>query len=86
MSNKELKEKLSELANAKKTAIGIQSKIEGMVAATVHKDHPDIAPHDIHCPFFWECKKSPFGYCVYNLNKDPVMDNCLYCGEPYERK
>jgi D-aminopeptidase len=84
MSNKELKQKLSELANMKNTVRGIENKIENMVAAAVRKDHPEIAPHDIYCPFVHECKKTPFGWCVYNETVHPGI--CIYCGEPYERK
>ncbi len=25
-------------------------------------------------------------YCVYNRIDDPNMDDCCYCGQPYERK
>lgn len=34
----------------------------------------------------WECQTSPTGQCVYNLDKDPAMDNCVFCGDPDERK
>lgn len=34
----------------------------------------------------WECKKSPIGLCIYDHMIDPYLDNCLYCGEPHERK
>lgn len=35
---------------------------------------------------FWDCPKSPFGYCAYDKVDDPAWDTCLFCGEPYERK
>jgi len=81
-----IKKKLSKIEYMKGTMTGIENKIKIMVVAEVRKTHPDIKPLDIRCPFFWECEKSPFGYCVYDIWKDPAMDNCIYCGEPYKRK
>lgn len=35
----------------------------------------------------WWCKENtPDGLCVYDEEKDPHHDNCLYCHEPEERK
>ena len=36
----------------------------------------------------WECetKESPTGLCFYNVKEDPMMDSCLICGDPHERK
>lgn len=42
--------------------------------------HPKFAMTDM-----WECD-NPLGYCVYNVEKDPVWDNCIFCGQPHERK
>ena len=64
----------------------LQDLIEELIVKTVQKDFPEIGSTDIHCPFFWECEKSPFGWCVYDPVNDPAMDECLYCGDPYERK
>lgn len=86
MSNKELKQKLSELAEMKNTTDKIDSKINRLVLAEVKKTHPNINLPTIHCPFTKECKKSPFGFCVYDESKDIFWDNCIYCNEPYERK
>jgi len=33
----------------------------------------------------WDCD-NPLGKCVYNTEQDPMMDCCLFCGLPYERK
>jgi hypothetical protein len=33
----------------------------------------------------WDCD-GPLGKCVYNTEEDPAMDQCLFCGLPYERK
>lgn len=37
------------------------------------------------CIPFWDCPKSPVGWCVYNHETDPAHDNCIYCNEPLER-
>ena len=34
----------------------------------------------------WDCPKSPCGLCCYDHYKDPVHDNCIFCGQPEERK
>lgn len=32
----------------------------------------------------WPCEKG--GSCEYDLIHDPAMDQCIKCGDPYERK
>lgn len=34
----------------------------------------------------WDCEKSPVGLCVYHFIEDPAKDNCIFCGNPQERK
>lgn len=34
----------------------------------------------------WECQTSPVGFCIYDVDADECMDDCLYCHEPSERK
>ena len=34
----------------------------------------------------WECKRSPIQICVYDEKEDPCLDDCIFCGEPDERK
>lgn len=34
----------------------------------------------------WKCDNSPVGYCVYDIIEDPAHDDCLFCGQPEERK
>jgi len=34
----------------------------------------------------WECENSPIGVCVYCPLDDRAHDNCLFCGDPEERK
>ena len=38
------------------------------------------------CKPVWHCDDSPIGWCVYNHFDDPAHDNCVFCGEPEERK
>lgn len=33
-----------------------------------------------------DCLKSPIGVCVYDEDNDPCHDDCLFCGDPSERK
>lgn len=46
---------------------------------------------DLRCAYScnrlgWNCLKSPTGHCKYNTKEDPLRDNCIYCGQPDERK
>jgi hypothetical protein len=34
----------------------------------------------------WKCKKSPIGFCIYDIEEDPEQDSCIHCGYPDERK
>jgi len=36
--------------------------------------------------FYWECKDSPFGWCAYDHWEDQAHDQCIFCGDPSERK
>jgi len=38
--------------------------------------------------FTWRCEDlaNPTGYCVYDDDADPCHDECLFCGDPEERK
>lgn len=35
---------------------------------------------------YWECSGSPTGHCIYDTAEDPMKDECLFCGDPSERK
>jgi len=35
---------------------------------------------------YWECPTSPTAKCVYDEAEDGCHDNCLFCGDPEERK
>ena len=34
----------------------------------------------------WDCEESPVMLCIYDSNRDPAMDECVFCGLPDERK
>lgn len=34
----------------------------------------------------WDCETSPTGFCLYDAGADPFQDECLFCGEPEDRK
>lgn len=40
--------------------------------------------------FNWPCTSrfgsSPTKHCLYDDDEDPAHDQCVFCGEPYERK
>ena len=37
-------------------------------------------------PGTWDCDVSPIGVCAYDLDEDPMCDQCVFCGNPDERK
>jgi hypothetical protein len=37
-------------------------------------------------PSGWGCAKSPVLLCVFDSIGDRAMDQCIFCGEPDERK
>jgi hypothetical protein len=55
-------------------------KLERQIQEELEKELPD------HSIGTWRCNKSPIGKCIYNNEEDPCQDNCIYCGQPDERK
>jgi len=47
-----------------------------------------LSSGDIETEWIHECEdeRNPTGQCVYNGFDDPCWDECLFCGEPNERK
>jgi hypothetical protein len=43
-------------------------------------------PDNILVKLLWGCPDSPFDGCVYDAINDGACDQCLFCGQPYERK
>lgn len=70
----------------------IEIKLEGERAETkaAHlvqdalSKHFKISVYDLTIGFH-ECKESPIGICIYNVEDDPSRDFCLVCGQPEER-
>lgn len=69
---------------------GLNDQIANIVKSVVGRDFPDRKQWIMYPADGWKCEKyqhqNPFPMCVYDEGEDPVMDNCLYCHEPYERK
>ncbi len=49
-------------------------------------EHLGEGEGQFHWVSYWDCKKSPVELCVYNPSLDRAKDNCIFCGEPNERK
>lgn len=45
-----------------------------------------LDPKHLEIPETWDCEKSPVETCVYNPYEDPCHDQCIFCGDPEERK
>jgi len=45
-------------------------------------------PRQVYTPVegSWECATSPTKVCWYDDQTDTVWDDCLFCGQPHERK
>ena len=83
MKNKEIENGLEGIGILENEMGKLEAKIDGVVRAVVQKDFPEIENTD--CPFIYECEKSPFGWCVYDVN-NMMTAPCLYCGKPYHRE
>ena len=61
----------------------IEAELLKVAAKALERDDHGVEGGDI-----WECddKRNPIGMCVYDGMEDPCWDECLFCGEPYERK
>lgn len=61
-----------------------------IVAIVYNKGRPEsehVISGDLQNPYIWNCPKgSPTGHCVYDDDRDPNHDSCLFCGDPRERK
>lgn len=40
----------------------------------------------VHGQYLWDCKHPNASVCQYDIEIDPMMDSCVFCGEPQERK
>jgi biotin synthase-like enzyme len=63
------------------TEITYQEAMNQLVLENFKENLP--AHHNIGT---WDCPNSPIKTCVYDIEKDPCEDDCIYCGQPDERK
>lgn len=65
----------------------ILSQCNHQIDKIPNKKNKNESVRCIHCDeSFWFCPKSPNHICKYDDKKDPAHDNCIYCGQPEERK
>lgn len=62
----------------------LKRHINDIYVAQVKQDHPTAQQAVVG--EYWNCTDSPFGKCAYDPEQDTGHDQCLYCGEPEERK
>lgn len=87
----ERQERKNKIEDLTEQIIKLQGEIKNIIEPHVREA---IEPHieenlwflDYVCVPHWNCDESPFGWCVYNKEKDSVWDNCIFCGKAYERK
>lgn len=58
----------------------------GRIAEPYLPDAPMFMAISPQHTVMWDCPESPFGLCAYHQVDDPAMDNCVFCGQPLERK
>lgn len=79
------KDKKERIMDLHKGITTLEGEIKSIICPHV-EEGGDLWFVDYVCMPTWDCKESPVGWCVYNKYKDPALDNCIFCGEPYERK
>lgn len=62
----------------------LEYKLNTIIADNCFPD--DRYESHFHRASDWDCKDSPIGLCLYHNIEDPAHDNCIYCGNPEERK
>jgi len=77
--NEEAKKKYNIISKLRDAQQGIENTIDEIADVSFDERIPQGQ-------LMWECPKSPFGTCKYHHFEDPAWDECLYCGQPYERK
>jgi|10_taG_2_1085330.scaffolds.fasta_scaffold01302_23 hypothetical protein len=56
------------------------------VSREVPKPNPYINRSALLYDYRWSCESSPTKFCGYDDIKDPMHDECSWCGQPQERK
>ena len=87
MKKSEIKRKIKLLEVEKQR---INQKIGELIKPYVPEDVKNVSTGLVfdwyRVSTFWDCKKSPINCCMYNHYEDIAHDNCLFCGQPEERK
>ncbi len=62
--------------------------ITQVVNAILKRTYPDGYLTHGEQYLMWGCKNklNIFGKCIYDKVNDPLHDDCVFCGEPQERK
>lgn len=47
---------------------------------------PKVGNHTLEFSHSHNCSTSPTDYCAFDIDVDPCCDDCLFCGQPEERK
>ena len=71
----------SRIAEIKKQIQDLQFEMDEILDKYLGEDEGQF-----HKVGYWDCDSSPIGVCVYHKLKDQASDQCIYCGEPHERK
>ena len=58
--------------------IAIRNILRDVMDGDISVDHV-VSPQ-------WDCDESPVGLCVYDTYRDQAKDQCIFCGDPLERK
>ena len=75
----ELRTKAQEkVQDAQNHLLAVNKRITTYVQERQGRNH--IVTHE------WGCKESPYWTCVYDDHLDPMHDECIFCGDPEERK
>jgi hypothetical protein len=72
-----------------KEALTAAMKAHSKTAAKLHSELVELVNlPDGHGMIIgnWECPTSPIGFCIYDIDADNGIEDCLYCHEPSERK
>lgn len=75
------KKDIARIAEIKKQIQGLRFETDEILDKYLGEGEGQF--HKVGC---WGCKSSPIGVCVYHRVLDPASDQCIYCGEPNERK
>jgi len=60
----------------------------GLADWAIERLRKQVNPNFVRGDYAWKCDHplAPGGICVYDDEFDSAHDNCVYCGQPNERK